>query len=196
MLAVGYTCCYGQALPQNTLPVTAAVTLDGANVQLPAFFHHDASVLVIGFSKRSSDETREWSKRLFEAEKNKGRSDVYGLIMLARVPRFARGFVTNSIRRDVSPAVQSHFVTVTDNEEAWRKTLQVTSDEEAYLLVVSGQGSVVWRGHGNYSDKILAVIEEELQKAQASEPHTLAVYPHLPPLDSAVVRKTASVGTR
>ncbi len=44
MLAVGYTCCYGQALPQNMLPATAAVTLDGANVQLPEFFHHDASL--------------------------------------------------------------------------------------------------------------------------------------------------------
>ncbi len=78
--------------------------------------------------------------------------------------------MTSSIRKDISPTVQSHFVTVTDNEEAWRKTLQAASDEEAYLVVVNGQGSVMWRGHGNYSDKILAVIADELQKAQASEP--------------------------
>ena len=196
MLTVGYTCCYGQALPQNMLPATAAVTLDGANVQLPEFFGHNASVLVIGFSKRSSDATREWSKRLFEAEKNKSRSDVYGLIMLTKVPRFARGFVTNSIRTDVSPAVQSHFVTVTDNEEAWRNTLQVTSDEDAYLVVVNAQGFVIWRGHGNYSDKILSVIEGELQKAQASELSRLGGDLHLPPSNTAAISNPENAGTR
>lgn len=154
-------------------------------------------MLVIGFSKRASDETREWSKRLFAAEKkNKGRSNVYGLIMLARVPRFARGFVTSSIRRDISPAVQSHFVTVTDNEEAWRKTLQVTSDEEAYLLVVDGQGSVVWRGHGNYSDKTLAVIEDALQKAQGSKRDRFGKYSPLPDLDIGDACKPDSAGTQ
>ncbi len=92
-------------LTANVVPDTEAVTLEGANVRLPALFRMDSSVVVAGFSQRSSGATREWSKRLFEAEKSKGRSDVYGLLMLARVPRLARRFVTDAVRRDISPAV-------------------------------------------------------------------------------------------
>ena len=159
------------ALPSllaQSLPETKGRTLDGKMVTLPELFHQRATVLVVGFSPKASDESRTWGKRLYTAEQAEGRDDIYGLIMLARVPHFLRGFVASSIRREIAPSVQSHYVTLSDNEEAWRSLAQVSSPDEAYLLVVDGQGKVCWRGHGEYSKQALSVVQEELRKANQS----------------------------
>jgi hypothetical protein len=152
------------------VPKSAGTTLAGADVSLPDLFQQQPVVLVIGFSQKSSDDAKTWSRTLIQSEQEEGRNDVYGVILLSRVPHLLRGLVVRSIRKDVSESVQSRFVTVTDSEQEWRDFASVTSPDDVYILVLNAGGEVCWRGHGPYSDPMLAAVKRSLQQARANLP--------------------------
>ncbi len=152
------------------VPKSAGRTLAGNDVSLPDLFQQQPVVLVIGFSQKSSDDAKTWSRTLIQSEKEEGRNDVYGVILLSGVPHLLRGLVVRSIRKDVSESVQSRFVTVTDSEQEWRDFASVTSPDDVYILVLGASGEVCWRGHGPYSDPMLAAVKRSLQQARANLP--------------------------
>ena len=55
------------------VPKSAGRTLAGADVSLPGLFQQQPVVLVIGFSQKSSDDAKTWSRTLIKSEQEEGR---------------------------------------------------------------------------------------------------------------------------
>lgn len=147
------------------IPDTEGRTLQGENVAVPGILNQHPAFLILGFSQRSTDDARSWSKGLHQAEILQGRDDVYDLIMLERVPRLLRGLVERQIRNDVSPAVRSHFISLIHDEDRWRAFAHIDSDKDVYVVLVDQYGGLCWETHGPPSQKALAAAAGAMSTA-------------------------------
>ena len=156
--------CFADDLRVDHIPMVTTTSLNGQTLSLPELFHNKPAILVVGFSPDSKEQARLWSKQLIEADL--GRSNVYGLVMLDRVPRLLRSFVLHEIRKDVAASFQFRFLIITNDDQQWRKLAGVQSLQDAYLLVVDGQGLTRWRSHESFSVIALARTREALRQAE------------------------------
>ena len=156
--------CFADDLRVDHIPMVTTTSLNDGTLSLPELFHNKPAILVVGFSPDSKEQARLWSKQLIDADL--GQSNVYGLVMLDRVPRLLRSFVLHEIRKDVATPFQSRFLIITSDDQQWRKLAGVQSMQDAYLLVVDGQGFLRWRSHESFSVVALARTREALRRAE------------------------------
>ena len=148
----------------ETLLHLVGQTLSGRQIVLPDNAHGQIALLVIGFTKKSSQATRTWGERFKKDFGNDQRYVVYQVALLEDVPRFIRGMVTSGIRRDTPPAEQDHFVTLFNGETDLKRFVAYSGPDEAYLLLLDAKGEVRWRGHGLFREQDYAALQEAMKK--------------------------------
>ena len=152
----------GTNLVAEAIPTIDTSALDGTPVHLPNAGDGRPAVLVLGFSRRSSEQAVQWGKRLYDAPWNDRHADSYEIAMLGDVPGFLRGMVLRSMRKNIPPVAQSTLVPLYSGEDRWREAAQVDSVDEVYLLVVDRDGAIRWRGKGEYSEQLMQQVTRQI----------------------------------
>lgn len=134
--------------PPPSLPTTQAETASGRSIVLPAAVAGRVGVLVVGFSKRSSDVTERWEARMARDYGSSTRVSMLRVAVLESVPRLLRGFVRGRIERTVPAAKRDQFVFLFHQEDEWKSLVHFEAPDDAYLVVLDADGKVAWRGHG------------------------------------------------
>ena len=145
------------------IPAARGTVLSGQDVALPDAFRGKAGVLVVGFSQSSRDEVANWGRRLGTDYFDSPNVAYYELAMLAEVPKFLRGLVTRKIREQVSQHGQMHFLPVGDHEDDWKAAAGYGNPNDAYVLLVDGSGSVVWRTGGALTGPTYTELQRRIQ---------------------------------
>jgi hypothetical protein len=145
------------------IPSLQGTTFAGQTVSLPQQLKGGVGVLVLGFSKSSGDVCKGWGLRL--AQSYRDSHDVMYLQMpvLESVPQLIRGMVVKSIKSGVPEAEQPHFLPVFSHEAEWRTIARYSSAEDAYVLVVDGQGGVRWQTSGKVTDAGFAALKQQVE---------------------------------
>lgn len=147
---------------RTRIPAFRGTTFTNQPVSLPEDLQGKIGVLVIGYSQGSREAVAGWGKRL--ATDYRGSSSVlyYEMPVLASVPRLLRGYVTNKIKSEVSEPARPRFVPITENEAAWRALTHYERGDNAYVIVVDGEGTVLWQTHAEVTDAVYAKLKEQL----------------------------------
>jgi hypothetical protein len=149
---------------QQTIPVTEGTTLSGRAVSLPRDLPAGLSVLVMGFNQKSGDACKEWSKQ-FSAQPLAGQNiSSFQMPMLASAPRFIRGMIVRSMKKDTPANLQDRFLPVFDHEQEWKQIASYSTPDDAYLLLVNQQGTVRWQTHGPPTPERIAALQHELAR--------------------------------
>ena len=153
------------AVSQNTIPATQAAALDDHTVTLP----HDLSpttVFIVGFSKKSSDNTTPWEKAVRTQLSTRPGIGFYEIAMLAEVPRFIRGLVVRSLRKEVPDVLKPRFLPLFTDEDAWKRAaaFDPAAPDAPYIVVVDAQGNVKWRTHASFSAKEFGALQGATQR--------------------------------
>jgi ATP10 protein len=160
------------------IPSFQGTTFAGQTVSLPQQLKGGVGVLVLGFSKSSGGVCKDWGQRL--AENYGGSHDVmyFQMPVLESVPKLIRGMVMRSIKSGVPEAEQPHFLPVFSNEAEWRTIARYTNPDDAYILVVDGQGIVRWQTSGKVTDAGFAALKQQVETARTqlreSNPNRIA----------------------
>lgn len=138
--------------PLAAQPLT---TLDGKSGTI-ALDPVRGGLLVLGFSRQSNPQAREWSQQL------RARSGVpiYNLVGLVGAPRFVRGMVRRGIRSGVAEEDRSTFFIVEEDDAFWRALAAVDDDDPAYVLRVNPKGDVCARHVGPATQEAVSRILE------------------------------------
>jgi hypothetical protein len=149
----------------QSIPSTEAKTLDGSTITIP----HDLTtptVLLIGFSRKSADQTTAWQKHLHAALTPKSNVRVFDIAMLAAVPQMMRGLVTRTIRKQVPDQFEHDFLVVTMNETEWKQAAHFDpkAPDAAYVLLLNPRGEILWHTHETATP---AAITQLTTRAQA-----------------------------
>ena len=143
----------------ETLPATAGDTLSGKGLVLADAVRGHAAVLVACFSNEAGESCGEWARVIHGDAALQG-IQLYEAAMLERAPAFLRGLIKVGMRKGISAADQDNVVVLTQDEKLWRSYFGVTTDKDAYVVLLDDSGQVRWHGHGAARD-----LEPQLKSA-------------------------------
>ena len=168
VLAVTLGAGLATAQPQSAqVPVTHGTTFAGTQVTLPDDLRGRLGVLVLGFSKSSGDVCKGWGQRLAASYSGSSGVMYFQMPVLESVPKFIRGMVVKSIKSGVPESEHPHFMPMFSDEVAWRKIARYANADDAYVLVVDGDGRVRWQTSGKASDARFAALKEQVGALRA-----------------------------
>jgi hypothetical protein len=134
-----------------TIPPSTGTALDGHSITLPRDLNR-ATILILGFSKNSSDATTAWEKpvRTTLASQSIG---FYDIPFLEDAPAFIRPLILRSIRKQVPDALKPNFVPLTTNQSTWKQLSGFSRDapDAAYVLLVDRSGRILWQTHDPFT---------------------------------------------
>ena len=124
-------------------------SLDGQSRNFPRDLPGNASVLILGFTRKSVDPTTAWERATRTSLVHPPEIGFFDLAMLAEVPGFARGWVMHLIRNKVPDVLKPNFVPITKDEAAWKRAagFDAKAPDDAYVLLVDRSGTVRWSTH-------------------------------------------------
>ena len=144
------------------LPRLEFENVPGKKVTLPDAAAGHPAVLVIGFSHASQKQTKPWSEKLNHAYSPGSLVLVFSVAALEDVPRLVRGMATHGIRGGVPAEQREHFLLLFQHEKELKQAAQFTAPDDAYLLILGPDGSIVWRFHGLVTDAAMADVAAHL----------------------------------
>ena len=156
-----------QALVAQKIPELHGTTFSGQAVSLPEAFRGKVGILVIGFSQGSREAVTVWGTKLAADYLDSPSVAYYEIPVLASVPKLIRGFVAGRIKASVADRGKPHFIPLTEDEAAWRALVHYQAPDDAYLLLVDGDGIVHWQTQGPATDTTYAALTERVHALQA-----------------------------
>jgi hypothetical protein len=142
----------GSRLGGQSIPVTRAVSMAGTVINLPADFKGKPAILVLGFTKKSSSQTKIWGEAIDHDFRSDSKIAYFQLPMLQHVPRLFRSMVVQGIRSPLDSSQRNRFIPIFDQEAAWKSAAQFGAADDAYVLLVDGAGHVEWRSAGVFQE--------------------------------------------
>ena len=150
-------------LVAQTIPHTEAETLSGKKITLPDAAAGHPAIFVIGFSRAGGDSSRKWGKELEKDFPDRDALHIFSVAILQDAPALARGMIKHGMRSGTPKAEQDSFIVLDKDEDSWKKLVEFSDANDAYVLVVDPAGTVRWRTHSKAPDsQTIAALREAL----------------------------------
>ena len=94
----------------------------------------------------------------------------YQMPVLEAVPKLIRSMVVKSIKSGVPEEQKAHFLPVFSNEAEWQKIARYSNADDAYVLVIDGDGRVEWQTSGKVTDAGFAALRQRVEALQGQVP--------------------------
>jgi len=154
--------------PGERIPDVHGTSFADQAVNLPAALQGKAAgILVLGFSRGSRDAVTGWATKIAADYRTSDVVAYYELPVVASVPGFVRGIVLRSIKSSAPERAHKRIVPITSNEAEWRTVVHYSQPDDPYVLVVDGQGNVVWQAQGEPTDAAYAVLKQQVEVLKA-----------------------------
>ena len=144
------------------IPTARGTSLAVVEMALPNSLQGKIGVLVVGFSHASQEQIADWG-RLIEADYGKSAKMTYfEVAMIGSAPKLLRGVIVKSMAKAVPGAEKPHFVPLVEDDKPWRAVTHYDKPDDAYLLIVDGDGTVLWQTEGDATDAAYAGFKRQL----------------------------------
>jgi hypothetical protein len=138
-------------------PTLECETLTGRHLTMPAAAQGNPALFIVGFSKASSEQTGYWAKHI-----PKDLVPTYPIAVLEGVPRLVRGMTVHGIKTGVPKPNQDHFLVIYEKEKELKAAAEFQAPDDAYLILIAPDGSILWRFHGAFTHTILKDLRDHL----------------------------------
>jgi hypothetical protein len=150
------------------IPAAKGVTLTGIPVVLPDAVKGKVGVLVVGFTRPSQAQVQAWGKRLAADYPAASGVVYYEMPVLASAPLLVRPVIESEMKVTVSAAERAHFLPMTQNEAGWLSATHYVQGDDAYALLIGGDGVVRWQKQGPVTDANYAELKGKIAEMQAA----------------------------
>jgi hypothetical protein len=152
----------------QSIPPVKAKTLADTDIALPQPSSTQILILVLGFSHKSGENCAPWGKRLSADFRSDTHVIYYQLPVLQGAPSFVRPMILRGMRKDIPADQQAHFIPILDREDEWKKLVNFSAPDDAYILLTDPHGHVTWQTHGPLTDACYDALKSALSKVLAS----------------------------
>ena len=155
-----------------TFPHVSGYNLEGQRFNLPGDLEGEFNLLFIPFQRWHQDWVDGWMPAAQRLKAAYPGLHVYEIPTLPAMNIFARMGIDLGMKMGIPDrAVRAATITLYLDKDAYRRALEITSEETIYLLLVTRAGDILWRGEGPYA----AATAESLVQALAELLGTPAV---------------------
>jgi hypothetical protein len=152
------------------IPELHAQSLAETKVDLPGGLKGKIGILILGFSKQASSQSRTWGDSITRDFGSDARVVYYQMPVLAEAPGFVRGFIVDSIRKSLPDSQRSHFVPILKDAAPWKSVAGFSGGDDAYLVLTDANGQVQWRTHGAPQAETYNELKKRIVALEASSP--------------------------
>ena len=156
------------AVNAQSIPTIKGKTLADTDIVLPQPGGTQILVLVVGFSHKSAEKCAPWGKRLSADFRSDTHVAYYQLPVLQGAPSFVRPMILRGMRKDMPADQQPHFIPILDHEDEWKKLVNFSAPDDAYILLSDSHGHIVWQTHGTLTDSSYDALKSAVSKLLAS----------------------------
>jgi ATP synthase subunit 10 len=149
------------------IPATQAQTLAGTTVSFPDVASGKPLLFVVGFSHKGGEQCEAWNKQLSPLYLNDSRVSYYEAADFQGVPSLILKMILHGMRKEIPANQHSRFVLLESNEEEWKKLANYSASDDAYVILASPGGRVVWQTKGPMDPAQLQALQAALAKLQA-----------------------------
>lgn len=154
----------------QSIPAFKAKALDESEVVLPKPGGQQVIIILMGFSKKSGEVCEPWGKHLIADYSQDALVSYYQIAHLEGAPSFVRPMILRGMRKSLSPQEQAHFAALYENQAEWKKLVNFSNPDDAYLIVADTNGRIVWQTHGGFSvssyDEFKKTVTDLKQKSE------------------------------
>jgi hypothetical protein len=148
----------------QSIPAIRAKALDDSEITLPGPGSRQVLILIVGFSRKSGKVCEDWSRKISADYHADNRVAYFSLPVLESAPSLVRPMIVYGMRKGVPKKELRRFVPLYSKEAEWKKFVNISAPDDAYLIVTTPEGLAVWQSHGPFSDAVYL----ELKKSVAS----------------------------
>jgi hypothetical protein len=135
----------------DCIPNVDGKSLNGERVQLPKDLHGSNAILIVSFTRKSGEQSRRWGLEVSKMTACDGQPvQWYELPVLSDVPRLVRPLALRAMRSGLTPEFRSHFVPIYANPEAWKRSVNFSVPDDAYIALINKSGQVEHLWHGAF----------------------------------------------
>jgi hypothetical protein len=146
----------------QSIPAIKAKALDNSEIILPSPGNHQFLILIVGFSRKSGKVCEVWSKKISADYQGNPRISYFSLPVLESAPKLVRPMIVYGMRTGLPVQELHRLVPLYSNESEWKKLVNFSSPDDAYLIVAAPNGDLVWQAHGSYSEAIYSGLQESV----------------------------------
>jgi hypothetical protein len=146
------------------IPSTRGTHLSGQTITLPQDLNTRFTVLILGFSRKSSQSSTEWGKSIEEDLGTDRNVTWLAVPILPDLPRPLRGVLVRAFHKAVPASLQASFVLVFENDSEWKTAVSFDAEDDAYVLLVNQQGDILWRTHGPVSREQMSELQQAMMR--------------------------------
>jgi len=155
--------CFAAALTSaQSIPPIKAKALDNSEIILPNPGSQQLLILIGGFSQKSGKLCEVWSRKISADYHADARIAYYSLPVLQDAPSLVRPLIVYGIRKGLPAEERRRFVPIYSNESDWKKLVNFSTPEDAYIIVAAPDGRPLWQAHGPYSDAVYADLKKSV----------------------------------
>jgi len=146
----------------QSIPTVKAKALDNTEITLPNVNSQQVLILIVGFSRKSGELCKVWGRKISADYHADARIAYFTIPVLQDAPSLVRPMILHGMRKDVPAQELSHFIPVYSYESDWKKVVNFSTPDDAYLIVATPDGHPVWQAHGPYSDATYTDLQKSV----------------------------------
>ncbi|MGA7854538.1 MAG: hypothetical protein WCA15_14520 [Candidatus Acidiferrales bacterium] len=149
------------------IPATQAKTLAGTSVSFPDAASGKPLLFVIGFSHKGGEQCESWNKKLSSLYLNDSRVWYYEAADFQGVPSLILKMILHGMRKEIPANQHPRFVLLESNEQEWKKLANYSAPDDAYVILASPSGRLVWQTKGPMDPPQVEALQAALAKLEA-----------------------------
>ncbi len=132
-------------------------TVTGSNLQrqklaLPQDFQGEQNLVLIAFQQWQQAQVDTWIPFARQLEETHSGLRYYELPTIQRLNALSRTFVNEGMRAGIpDPVARERTITLYLDKNAFRQALQLPGEDDIHVLLLDGQGKVLWRAEGGFT---------------------------------------------
>jgi hypothetical protein len=145
-------------------PAVTGSNLQRKKVNLPRDFEGELNLVFIAFQQWQQNQVDTWIPFARRLEENHSVVRYYELPTIQRLNALARTFINEGMRAGIpDPVARERTITLYLDKGSFRQALQLSHEDDIYVLLLNRQGRVLWRSEGVFTegkgDSLIAEIE-------------------------------------
>ena len=151
------------AADNPVFPSLEAADLNKQKIQLPGGLAGEVNVLLVAFQREQQADIDTWLPLLPTLVKKHSKLSYYEMPVISRSNFLMRWIIDNGMRGGIPDKQQrARTITLYLDKKPFLKTLEISSEDQIYVLLVNKSGEVLWRTEGLASQAKLESLEAYL----------------------------------
>ncbi|GAB5389681.1 MAG: hypothetical protein Alpg2KO_26490 [Alphaproteobacteria bacterium] len=151
-------------------PTTSAANLEGEVLDIPEGLRGEANLMLVAFRRMQQRNVDTWLAQMGDVQDAYPAFEYYEFPVVPEFGPMGRAFLDRAMINGIPDAEQrGRTITLFTDKAAFRKALDIESEDMIHVLLIDRKGTVLWRETGDYTKAKGAALEKRLQQLLTTE---------------------------